>query len=105
MKLLGNKNEWAEQREMSIHVGLRQRSEQAHVFDVMTMKDNKDEQVNNIHINNCFNQTISQFVRCKLSATDVLTQDYVDPTQFYILNACDCDLLTSDCESSSPLSH
>ena len=36
------------------------------------MKDNKDEQVNYTHINNCFNQTISEFVFCKRAATYVL---------------------------------
>ena len=42
--------------------GLWQRSDQAPVFYVIAMKDNKDEQVNYTHINNCFNQTISEFV-------------------------------------------
>ena len=36
------------------------------------MKENEDEQVNGTHINNCFNQTISEFVFCKRAATDVL---------------------------------
>ena len=45
------------------------------------MKDNKDEQVNYTHINNCFNQTISEFVFCKRAATDVLLRSgIVDPT-------------------------
>ena len=36
------------------------------------MKDNEDKQVNDNHINNCFNQTISQFVLYKRASTDVL---------------------------------
>ena len=36
------------------------------------MKDNEDEQVNDTHINNCFNQIISQFVSCERASTDVL---------------------------------
>ena len=36
------------------------------------MKDNEDQQVNDTHIDNCFNQTISEFVFCKRAATDVL---------------------------------
>ena len=57
-------NTWPEQRKMSIHAGLWQRSDQAPV--------NEDEQVNDTHINNCFNQTISQFVLYKRASTDVL---------------------------------
>ena len=49
-------------RAKGIHAGLWQRSDQAPVFYVIAMKDNKDEQVNYTHINNCFNQTISEFV-------------------------------------------
>ena len=61
--------------------GLWQRSDQAPVFYVIAMKDNKDEQVNYTHINNCFNQTISEFVFCKRAATDVLLRSgIVDPT-------------------------
>ena len=37
-----------------------------------TLKNNEDEQVNDTHINNCFNQTISEFVFCKRAATEVL---------------------------------
>ena len=55
---------------MSILAG--QRLDQAPVFDVIAMKDNEDKQVNDTHINNCFNQTISEFVFCKRAATDVL---------------------------------
>ena len=36
------------------------------------MKDNEDEQVNDTHINKCFNQALSEFVFCKRAATDVL---------------------------------
>ena len=57
---------------MSIHAGLWQRSEQAPVFNVIPMKDNEDEQVNDTHINNCFNQTISNVYFCKRAATDIL---------------------------------
>ena len=50
------------------------------------MKDNEDKQLNDTHINNCFNQTISQLVLYKRASTDVLWT--VDPTQFYTLNVC-----------------
>ena len=56
--------------------GLWQRSDQAPVFYVIAMKDNMDEQVNYTHINNCFNQTISEFVFCKRAATDVLLRSH-----------------------------
>ena len=64
---------------MSIHAGLWQkRSDQAPVFNVIAMKDNEDEQMNDTHINNCFNQTISEFVflqtRCYWCS-----EDNVDP--------------------------
>ena len=42
------------------------------VFNVISMMDNEDERMNDTHINNCFNQTISEFVFCKRAATDVL---------------------------------
>ena len=48
------------------------RSDQAPVFNVNAMKDNEDEQVNDTHINNCFNQIISQFVSCERASTDIL---------------------------------
>ena len=83
--------------------GLWQRSDQAPVFYVIAMKDNKDEQVNYTHINNCFNQTISEFVFCKRAATDVLKTTSI-PTQFTTLYECDCDWQTSDYEPSWPLS-
>ena len=60
---------------MSIHAGLWQRSDQAPVFDVIAMKDNEDEHVNDTHINNCFDQTIFQFVLSKLAFTDALWID------------------------------
>ena len=47
---------------MSVHAGLWQRSDQAPVFNVIAMKDTEGEQVNDAHINNCLNQTISEFV-------------------------------------------
>ena len=58
---------------MSVHAGLWQRSDQAPVFNVIAMKDTEGEQVNDAHINNCLNQTISEFVFCKRAATDVPT--------------------------------
>ena len=61
--------------------GLWQRSDQAPVFYVIAMKDNKDEQVNYTHINNCFNQTISEFVFLQMRCY-WCSQDYVDPTKF-----------------------
>ena len=42
---------------------------------VIAMMDNKDEQVNDTHINNCFDQTIFQFVLSKLAFTDALWID------------------------------
>ena len=57
---------------MSILAGLWQSPDQAPVFDVIAMKDNEDKQLNDTHINNCFNQTISQFVLYKRASTDVL---------------------------------
>ena len=45
------------------------------------MMDNEDERMNDTHINNCFNQTISEFVFCKRAATDILLRSgIVDPT-------------------------
>ena len=59
------------------------------------MKDNEDKQVNDTHINTCFNQTISQLLwEFTFSIGSVQTRfywcslDYVDPTQFYTLNVC-----------------
>ena len=43
-----------------------------HLSSVIALKDKADEQVNENHINNCFNPTISQFVLCKRASTDVL---------------------------------
>ena len=41
-------------------------------MSLLHMKENEDEQVNDIYINNYFNQTISDFGFCKCAATDVL---------------------------------
>ena len=63
-------------RAKGITAGLWQRSDQAPVFYVIAMEDNEDEQVNYTHINNCFNQTISEFVFSKRAATDVLLRSH-----------------------------
>ena len=60
------------------------------VFNVISMMDNEDERMNDTHINNRFNQTISEFIFCKRAATDVLKTTSI-PTQFTTLNECDCD--------------
>ena len=71
------------------------------------MKDNKAEQVNDTHINNCFNQTISEFVFCKRAATDVLrtTSIPLDSTPSTSVTATDRlqtmnprDLSHADCQ-------
>ena len=88
---------------MSIHAGLWQkRSDQAPVFNVIAMKDNEDEQMNDTHINNCFNQTISEFVFLQ-TCCYWCSQDYRSHSILH-LNECDCNWQTSDYEPSWPLS-
>ena len=80
---------------MSIQAGLWQRSDQAPFFNVIAMKDNEDEQVNDTHINNCFNQTISEFVFCKRAATDVLRTTSIPLNSTpSTTNECDCNCQT-----------
>ena len=69
---------------------------------VQISQSNEDEQVNDTHINNCFNQTISQFVRCKLSATDVLSTSSIPLNSSPSTSERDSDLLASVCEASRP---
>ena len=88
---------------MSINAGLWQkRSDQAPVFNVIAMKDNEDEQMNDTHINNCFNQTISEFVFLQ-TCCYWCSQDYRSHSILH-LNECDCNWQTSDYEPSWPLS-